>query len=803
MSEVAGEVKLLLTADGTSWSQALDKAQRDLNKLKGATTEASRVTRAEMTEARHAIHLVGDEIGIHVPRAVQGFLAKLPGVAQVMSSAFSAAAVVGLGMAIVEAGKKVYEFMEKQKKAAEEAERATKKLISGREEATLELVASNAKLDEQIAKLEKKPGDGLKTALAEARLEAFKFGEAIDRDIEEMHRLIETSQSAGWMQQAFLGAASSQSTLDQIAKFGDEMDKIALITDPAKRADQTKKFAGDTLKNLNTEFTERERLQDLENKRKTTGPLGSGEERERQGLVRKYQTDLLSGIDQTTALTALKTYWRSVQGIYNQAAATAENVEKTRTEKQLETQKEREDLAKAGLEALKRQTAERMTAMEGDLANQKSAHAMSIEEERSFWQKRYMTGANLADPINDMVARKMAPLSQEIFKKQQSDAKEFLRMMQELQTESDRAADKGNPFMPDREQTRNLGATDSARMAALHDRPEIMRRIAEAQEELTAREAVQAGVMEDHTAKILEKTNALRRLRAELAEIEGKRAAVAALGPTAYTPQMNPQVLQNQAIQKQAEIGAAEQSLQYEKERDTFGGEMSLMFSDWIKRTTDLRAVISSTFTESLSTINSAIVKTMVDPFHRGDWKAAGKSIFSSVAGSGLSMAEGSIAKAFHVSGLGKLGATQQNPMWTRDAGTAVGRAGGQVMSSLLGSAATGSTSPRSTVGTVLGSLVSLIPHLAGGGSLETGMPALVGEQGPELFVPSGSGRVVPNNAWGAGTTNYNIDARGATDPAATRFAVQRGILEAAPRIAAGSIAAARDISARKPTMSR
>jgi hypothetical protein len=49
----------------------------------------------------------------------------------------------------------------------------------------------------------------------------------------------------------------------------------------------------------------------------------------------------------------------------------------------------------------------------------------------------------------------------------------------------------------------------------------------------------------------------------------------------------------------------------------------------------------------------------------------------------------------------------------------------------------------------------------------------------------------------------WNIDARGASDPAAVRFAVQPAIAEAAPMIAAGSIAAARDLDSRRPLMSR
>lgn len=41
------------------------------------------------------------------------------------------------------------------------------------------------------------------------------------------------------------------------------------------------------------------------------------------------------------------------------------------------------------------------------------------------------------------------------------------------------------------------------------------------------------------------------------------------------------------------------------------------------------------------------------------------------------------------------------------------------------------------------------IPHLAGGGIAAAGMPHIVGERGPELFVPGMTGRVVPNHQLG------------------------------------------------------
>jgi lambda family phage tail tape measure protein len=62
------------------------------------------------------------------------------------------------------------------------------------------------------------------------------------------------------------------------------------------------------------------------------------------------------------------------------------------------------------------------------------------------------------------------------------------------------------------------------------------------------------------------------------------------------------------------------------------------------------------------------------------------------------------------------------------------------------------------------------IPGLAAGGPAQAGKPYMVGEQGPELFVPKQSGTVIPNNKLGSGTgsqaqptnvTNnvYNISA--------------------------------------------
>lgn len=64
-------------------------------------------------------------------------------------------------------------------------------------------------------------------------------------------------------------------------------------------------------------------------------------------------------------------------------------------------------------------------------------------------------------------------------------------------------------------------------------------------------------------------------------------------------------------------------------------------------------------------------------------------------------------------------------------------------------------------------SLGKFFPGKAAGGPVTGGSPYIVGERGPELFVPSKSGTIIPNGKLGGGgasvVMNYEIDARGAT----------------------------------------
>ncbi|HEV2561919.1 MAG TPA: phage tail tape measure C-terminal domain-containing protein [Rhizomicrobium sp.] len=67
------------------------------------------------------------------------------------------------------------------------------------------------------------------------------------------------------------------------------------------------------------------------------------------------------------------------------------------------------------------------------------------------------------------------------------------------------------------------------------------------------------------------------------------------------------------------------------------------------------------------------------------------------------------------------------------------------------------SSAVNSAIGSISGSF-------AGGGPVQAGQTYLVGEQGPELFVPSGSGSIVPNGATNSARPQIvlNVQARDA-----------------------------------------
>ena len=139
---------------------------------------------AEARESKASLALMGEEIGVHIPRHIRGFISSMPGVGAALSAAFSGIAVVVLIGVIVEAIKKVVEFhenLEKLREAPERIQAEFARLTGATKAANDEMRVANDRLENAIAKLEHRPQNNLKLAIDEAAVAADHLSEKMDK----------------------------------------------------------------------------------------------------------------------------------------------------------------------------------------------------------------------------------------------------------------------------------------------------------------------------------------------------------------------------------------------------------------------------------------------------------------------------------------------------------------------------------------------------------------------------------------------------------------------------------------------
>jgi hypothetical protein len=113
VSNVISSLEIDLKAKTASFSRDMKGASQDVKQF-GKDTSFS------MQEARGSLALLGEEVGIRIPRHLQTFIAMLPGVGEALNAAFNSVAILALIGLVVEIGRKIYEFYEKAKEEAKE-----------------------------------------------------------------------------------------------------------------------------------------------------------------------------------------------------------------------------------------------------------------------------------------------------------------------------------------------------------------------------------------------------------------------------------------------------------------------------------------------------------------------------------------------------------------------------------------------------------------------------------------------------------------------------------------------------------
>ncbi|MDR3725274.1 MAG: phage tail tape measure C-terminal domain-containing protein [Terracidiphilus sp.] len=231
---------------------------------------------------------------------------------------------------------------------------------------------------------------------------------------------------------------------------------------------------------------------------------------------------------------------------------------------------------------------------------------------------------------------------------------------------------------------------------------------------------------------------------------------------------------------------------------------------DQIARDTESNAQrVHDAFAQALSSMNDSIAKAMTG--QKADFAGAFRGIADNLAKQSLQKLESTALNAMGFGG--KPDGSKTNPLYVKnvDAFGGVGSSTSGLLGSLFGGSkgstngagtASGSDTP-SHMGSISSFIASLIPGFANGtDAMVPGMPSIVGEKGPELFIPPSAGAIVPNsrlkNGLGGGHT-INIDARGSNDPAQTVAIIDRYMRHAAPQIVAHTMQAVTEKQRRRP----
>jgi hypothetical protein len=765
------------------------------------TRKASRATakqiKADMLEARGGIMVLGEEIGVHLPRHVQAFVAKLPGVADLMSKAFAPVAFFAIGAAIFEAGKKVYEYGEKMKEAAKKQAEASRAFTDSLVKSNLEQQIENDKLDEKIAKLEHKPGDALKTALDEVKLAAFNLTEQLEKAINKERELLD-SANTGFFSKLFgnAGTESAKAGLNAYQqKQNNEDTRFHADTNPDPHAamleHEKRKTAitVDYYNQIDMELKKRNRYKELTaqyNGHPSSYQINHHQADEWVSLNDEFTKTGTAG-DQSKFIAERQQLQGAIGELGWGQQGLADRDVKSQKEASLTQRAEAAEIAKKSareaLEAKRAAAQAQMKAFEDELDKRRDLEEVSVGDEYAFWkekQEALQVGSENYNKIEKTLGglhQQMSRSMQEYYNRLPAAMAEVAHKAEEEQRKLDEAMKKAHE-----------NAADSLSLK----REDAKGKYQELSEASQIR--VETG-QESNGQRIKDLKKALDEEHQLETDSYKDQADLYAVGTDEYTDVLKKKhkadfeyFKEYTALQKQA------------MEQGPTGA-----INDLIRRGTDYAAQSKELIDSTFNTLNDSLLKMMTSQYHKGDWKNAGKSVFTGVAKTGLQDAEGSLMKGLFG---GKRGESKSKPMYVQDVG--LGSVGGIGSASGAASVADSASQSGGFFNGFFKGIGSFFGGMETGGLMKPGGFYLTGERGPELLRVGSTTRI--NNARdtsrimssGGGSHvehHYHIDARGATDPAAVTAAINRAISRAAPQIAASSIAAFQDMKARRPSI--
>lgn len=760
--------------------------------FKAALTEAtgemrkfSSQTRAEMREAKGAMALLGEEIGVSLPRHARGWVAALPGVSKAMTAAFDAIVVISLAESIIEAGKKLYEFRKNLEETAEKNKRAWEDTAGSIELSNAQLELANTKLENATAKLKHKPENKLKETLFETRVEAEKLTKELNDTARKVEELVK-GQNRGFFGNLFA------------VKFGNGYEQT---------------MAAEHVRRLGGQKTPEGQLQELDSFR-ASALTRLGE------LLEKQKRDSNPGVwnDEIASATGMVEY----------AGAEADRI-------RLSIQNKQDRAGSANAEEAQAAVKARLTALQNRLHDEQIINGESVAYEYDYWKQyvnAFQRGTDEWRTVNDnFIAARAKLLTQytskgalkpeldEYQKTQlepvfvQAGRDNEMRLLDEQlrarQADAGARADKALQStqidLATGAITRNQAALQTAAIHAGEYREQIAALVDQLQY-LHSQEYQDdmAAVLGIKDPQILERETDVQR---QLTQVSGKREVTS--------------MADQQAVRLTTVTGAVADSL----------GQLRVAFADSATQ-------IAATVTRTITSINDELAngvtgqgmnfghvfqqaahdlaKTGIEKveslffgksFAKRDGSSEDSALWVEMVGGGAGSSTDSLLKSINSGGLIDSGDDAEGG--TSSAVLAALKGGGRGssglggLSGLLSHSIFGMLNDSNFFGSLFGGRLfgagGVFGHFANGGDFPAFAPIDVGEVGPERISFPVPGHVTPSNQLGGhGGAFYQITVNGG-DPELNRVNFQRALAQVHGSATHNAVAVQREQQARRP----
>ena len=780
---------------------------------------------SQMQRQRATARYLDNPTGTNL-RAYESFATTIPGISKALDVAFPVIGALAFAGVIKDLVQGVIEFVHNLNNLPNAIHAAFDPLIDASRLSADQTAVENDKIRDRIALLEHKPQNGAALALDEARVKADEFGASLVKDKKEMDDIFK-NQAVG-LGGFLFGKATTKGLTDELG------GKMAAVTADARderqatqRGDLTAAAAAHqkSIKDLgvlrddaDTDATTRKTQDDA---LRAQGP---------QVYERKHvDASAKDAIDAAVAEFA-STKLDSIKQDDDQVGLTKKLKSDEDAKKRLEDAKEAQAAAKQVQE-------QRLRDLESGAQSEEAIYGKGIYHARTYWAQYLNTFAKGSSEANAVLAKFNA-----------ADATQFEKNPLQVKADENNKRDKEQREADAKELVRGSDIADELSKTASEDTLHTGSRYTQFRAEQYKSEAApdeQKIAVQEANLAIAESTGTISRQGVALqqAAIHAAQYAARVKEIKAQLDDLPNQGLSSKDLQTQTlalktegvkldDQNAIQQIQDMAAETQTsLTAAFDNSLNHFVQHSQDTAAQIGNIFTDALGTVNDTLATDLTAHYRTGRERTRAlrnglssdvRGVGSSVAKAGLEKAEGGLLGSLGFGG--KPDGSQSKPLWVKMAGalglggaasgtssaSGSGSGGSSIVSSLAsgfkGLGSDGSDSDSDTGGgsglsAVLGAAFQ--GAFAEGGDVSANRPALIGEKGPEIFVPKSAGSIIPNSAMGGGNHTFMVDARGSSNPAETERMVNRALRQATPQIIAAANGYGKEANRRLPSSKR